>query len=188
MQLKETVFILLRSGFTYFVVLVIYLMITANSFHHSHTQPSDSINSGIIIPDSIISFAKKLSGINYKYGGIDEAGFDCSGFTCYVFKRHDIHIPRSSREQFSNGNKIEQTEIRKADLVFFKGRNKNSSSVGHVGIALSQYKENNVYFIHASSRSGIKIDSLTNPYYAVRYLGATRVIESDTVFLEEILP
>src|SRR5690606_37287292 len=117
--------------------------------------------------------ASQLEGVRYRYGGTDLKGFDCSGFTSFVYKMYDIVLPRSSREQYRQCRKICDEQIRKADLLFFKGRNAAVETVGHVGIAISNWRDGNVLFIHAS-RHGVKVDSLGNPYYKRRFIGAGR--------------
>ncbi|TJY38970.1 NlpC/P60 family protein [Cohnella pontilimi] len=114
----------------------------------------------------------KLIGIDYDYGGTTTSGFDCSGFTGYVFKKLGVELPRSSREQFAVGKKVARDDLRPGDLVFF---NTNGSGVSHVGIYVGQNK-----FAHASTSKGVTITSLSESYYAKRYLGARRVLDAGT--------
>ncbi|MBB6670558.1 C40 family peptidase [Cohnella nanjingensis] len=118
--------------------------------------------------DSTVS---KLIGIDYDYGGTTTNGFDCSGFTSYVFKKFDLKLPHSSKEQFSLGDKVERDDLRPGDLVFF---NTSGSGVSHVGIYVGDNK-----FAHSASK-GVTISDLDEKYYAKRYLGARRVMDSDT--------
>ncbi|WP_256760636.1 C40 family peptidase [Cohnella sp. WQ 127256] len=114
-----------------------------------------------------------LIGIDYDYGGTTTKGFDCSGFTGYVFNELGIDLPRTSKDMFSweKSKKIATDELRPGDLVFF---NTSGSGVSHVGI----YVGNN-NFAHAASK-GVTITSLDEGYYAKRYLGARRVMSDDT--------
>jgi hypothetical protein len=160
-----------------FIILLFALSSNHFKFHISEPEIHDSVV--IFLPDSIIAYATALNGIRYRYGGSDKSGFDCSGFTSYVFSKHDIHLPRSSRDQYQVGARLDPQEIKRADLLFFKGRNAQSRMVGHVGIAICDWDDgDDVFFIHASTRGGIKIDSLSNPYYKVRYVGAARIIDA----------
>lgn len=112
-----------------------------------------------------------LLGIDYDYGGTTTDGFDCSGFTSYVFKKLGVTLPHSSRAQYDLGTKVAKDDLRAGDLVFF---NTSGSGVSHVGIYVGDGK-----FAHAASH-GVTISKLSEKYYAARYVGARRVLDSDT--------
>ena len=105
----------------------------------------------------------------YKYGGNTENGIDCSGFTLQVYEKSTgIKLPRSAREQFAVGEKVEREDLSFGDLVFFNTRRR--SNPGHVGIYIGDDQ-----FIHSSTSLGVTISSLQEPYYKKRYIGARRV-------------
>ena len=169
---------ILLSGFTYFMVGMIMVLILAKNFRQEHiadtlkdTEPT--------MQEKIVNYALSLKGIDYRSGGISTEGFDCSGFTYFVFKEFGYQLPRSSRAQFTAGAAIGTDDLGRADLVFFKGRNINSKSIGHVGIVINQVVNGNVAFVHASSSRGVRIDSLSSPYYSTRYLGSRRVFSQN---------
>lgn len=112
-----------------------------------------------------------LLGIDYDYGGTTTDGFDCSGFTSYVFKKLGVTLPHSSKSQYTLGTKVAKDDLRAGDLVFF---NTDGSGVSHVGIYVGDGK-----FAHAASK-GVTISNLDEKYYAARYVGARRVLDSDT--------
>lgn len=114
-----------------------------------------------------------LLGIKYKYGGTTEKGFDCSGFTGYVFEQLGIELPRSSRDQAKIGTKVAKKELRKGDLVFF---NTNGKSISHVGIYIGNGK-----MAHSSTSHGTTIANLNDKYYAKSYVTARRFL-SDTQY------
>ena len=116
-----------------------------------------------------------LLGTKYRSGGADTRGFDCSGFTSYVYGQNGIFIGRSSRDQYAQNTPIKRNQLRPGDLVFFSG-SRIGSDVGHVGIVTEVDKSADTFlFIHSSSRGGVVISRSTDTYYAQRYLGARRV-------------
>ncbi len=124
----------------------------------------------------MISYAKKFIGTRYVRGGKSPKGFDCSGFTSYVFKQFGYSLSASSAAQYNQGDKIERDEVMTGDLLFFTGRNSRSGRVGHVGIAIDNNPETGeITFIHAAISGGIRIDRISAPYYAARFIGAKRV-------------
>lgn len=125
--------------------------------------------------DSLLSFAKMHIGIPYRYGGKNEKGFDCSGFTSYIFKHFGFILPPTSDGQAFYGDTISKENIKIGDLVFFKGRNSKSTRIGHVGI-VTEITENDILFIHSSSNKGIMITSINSDYYYKRYVTARRLL------------
>ncbi len=120
------------------------------------------------VPSRLVSTALRLRGVPYKNGGADPTGFDCSGFTQYVFARHGIGLPREVREQLAVGATIGGADVRAADLVFFAVEGKSAS---HVGIAVGDGS-----FVHAPSARGVvRVERLEADYWARRYVGARRM-------------
>ncbi|AFQ44688.1 cell wall-associated hydrolase, invasion-associated protein [Desulfosporosinus meridiei DSM 13257] len=117
--------------------------------------------------NQLISTAKSFLGVPYKWGGTTPSGFDCSGFTRYVFASQNITLPRVSIDQYSVGTSVSFTNLIPGDLVFFNlvpGK-----QVSHVGIYIGDNQ-----FISATSSKGIAIYSFT-PYWSKAYVGAKRV-------------
>ena len=127
--------------------------------------------------DNLINTALKYLGVKYRWGESSPSGFDCSGFTKYVFNEEGINLTRSSRSQCREGEKIESIEdLKRGDLVFFGGET-SIRTVGHVGIVTEvDSAAHRFKFVHAS-RTGIKVDKSTDSYYKLRYLGARRIIQ-----------
>ncbi|MFC7062448.1 S-layer homology domain-containing protein [Halobacillus seohaensis] len=123
----------------------------------------------------ITKIANKYSGTPYNYGGTTPSGFDCSGYTSYVFKQAGIDLPRTSSSQYGIGDYVSKSNLKSGDLVFF-GSSPGSSSVSHVGIYTS-----NGNFISATSSKGVDERSVNDPYYwGDRYIGAKRIVEEST--------
>jgi cell wall-associated NlpC family hydrolase len=123
-------------------------------------------------PITVVGTALSLRGVPYRNGGSDLRGFDCSGFTQYVFAQHGVALPRETREQFQIGEKVELKDIRTGDLVFFRTVAKGPS---HVGIAL-----NDDEFVHAPSSTGVvRIEHLSLPYWSRRFIAGRRVAAAE---------
>ena len=122
------------------------------------------------LSSKILSEAVGYLNTPYKYGGTSENGIDCSAFTQKVFQRSiEMQIPRSTKEQFSIGERISKDdELDFGDLVFFKTRRRSSPS--HVGIYIGDNK-----FMHASRKKGVMVSSLDEKYWTPRYIGARRL-------------
>ena len=115
--------------------------------------------------NSIISYAKQFLGCKYVYGGTTTSGFDCSGFTQYVYKHFGVTLNRTAAAQYSNGTSV--TNLQAGDLLMF-----GKSGINHVGI----YIGGNT-FIHAANPSrGVTIDTLASGYYKTNYVGARRIL------------
>lgn len=116
----------------------------------------------------IINYSKQFMGVKYVFGGASPKGFDCSGFTMYVFNQFGISLPHSAKAQAGLGTEISKSELIPGDLVFFTTY---KPGISHVGIYIG-----NGNFIEASSSRGIAITKLESSYYKSRYMGATRIL------------
>ena len=110
----------------------------------------------------VITEAKKYIGTPYLWGGNTPAGFDCSGFSKYVFEKVGISLPRTAATQFSGLKAVSSPSP--GDLVFFTTYAPGPS---HLGIYIGDNK-----FIHAGTSTGVTITDMNNPYWKPRYLGA----------------
>ncbi|MFZ5965952.1 MAG: SH3 domain-containing protein [Bacillota bacterium] len=121
----------------------------------------------------ITDFAQQYLGVPYKWGASSPSGFDCSGFTSYVFKNFGISLARRSSDQAKQGEKVSKSELKPGDLVFFDTSGANNGNITHVGIYIGDGK-----FIHASSGKNAKkvvISSLAEGYYNEKYVTARRI-------------
>ena len=120
------------------------------------------------VGEQIVNYAYNFLGTPYVWGGSSPSGFDCSGFTQYVFKQMGYSIKRTAAQQLTCGYAVSDLQL--GDLVFFENTYTTGADASHVGI----YVGNN-QFIHAAS-GGVKVTDLSDDYYAARYVGARRVI------------
>jgi cell wall-associated NlpC family hydrolase len=106
-------------------------------------------------------------GTRYRYGGEGRSGIDCSAFTrMLVNSSYAVALPRTAHQQYAASMRVDYSELKEGDLVFFNTR----GGISHVGVYL-----HNGRFVHASSSRGVMISDLSDGYYHSRYIGAGRV-------------
>lgn len=110
---------------------------------------------------------KDLYGTPYKASGTTTKGFDCSGFTRYVFDALGVDLPHSSVAQYELGTKVAKSDLQPGDLVFFQT---NGRSVSHVGIYIGDNT-----FVHSESSHGVMNTKLNEAYWKKRFVGAKRI-------------
>ena len=119
--------------------------------------------------NNVVQVAESYIGSRYVSGGSSPSGFDCSGFTQYVYGKCGITLSRTSYTQATQGTAVNKSELQPGDLLLFHYY--GSSSIGHVGIYVGNGK-----FIHAAnSNRGVVYDSIESGYYADNYAGARRL-------------
>ena len=114
----------------------------------------------------VVAIAMRYLGVPYKWGGDSPStGFDCSGFTMYVFAQIGVSLPHYAAAQYGLGRPVAKSELAPGDLVFFSG-------LGHMGMYIGGGN-----FIH-SPRTGdvVKISSLSEPYRVANWVGARRIL------------
>jgi cell wall-associated NlpC family hydrolase len=179
-----------RNTFILNYLLLIGCFVSLSAFgqtaQNEDTLKVDSLlASGTVINDSskvpneqvneIINFAKTFMGTPYKWAGSTPSGFDCSGFISYVFGNFGFSLVRTSTGMAELGETVKLAEIQPGDLMFFKGRDVNSSSVGHVAMVV-EVSPDVIKFIHSSSSRGVVIDNFkTSKYYIPRFIKAKRL-------------
>jgi LysM repeat protein len=134
---------------------------TASSFLGRWSNPEER--------NLFVRVVKTFLGVPYKLGGSTLKGIDCSAFVKKIYEIFKVELPRTTREQFSVGRKIEKDQLEEGDLVFFKRRGNST----HVGIYIGDNQ-----FVHASYRNReVKIDHLDMPYFSTRFIRGVRVME-----------
>jgi cell wall-associated NlpC family hydrolase len=138
---------------------------------------TSKVNTKNVQPDSLVAFAKKLTGIPYKYASDDPAtGFDCSGFITYVFSHFNISVPRSSVDFTNIQKEVPVQQVRAGDLVLFTGTDSAVRVVGHMGI-VTENANGMIHFIHSSSgkANGVVVTPM-NQHYQGRLVKYIRVL------------
>lgn len=148
----------------------------------TNTKPTSTSTSNSSKGKEIVEYAKKFLGVPYVYGGASSRGFDCSGFTMYVYKKFGISLPHGAEKQSHYGKAVKanknsstslKNNLKAGDIILFLDY-ETMDDIGHCGIYIGDG-----YFIHASSGSGycVKTDNLLpGNYYNKRYCGARRII------------
>lgn len=125
---------------------------------------------------SIVDTAMKHLGTRYVYGGASPSGFDCSGFTMYVYSQHGYSLPHTATGQWQSGigSRVYSIgELQSGDLVFFNDPSRNAGKAcSHAGIYIGGGQ-----FIHSSSSrsNGVIISDLTSGYYNTYFVGGIHV-------------
>lgn len=128
------------------------------------------------VSGDMLDLARSYLGLRYRRGGKTPSGFDCSGFTSYIFDQFGYKLSSSSSAQFLQGTEVDKNEVQPGDLLFFNGR-AIGKRIGHVGIAIEQNAvTGEITFIHSAINGGIRIDSTHSPYYARRFVGVRRIL------------
>lgn len=125
----------------------------------TQTQPSNSGTSWSSLQPSV----SKVLGTPYLWGGTSTNGFDCSGFTSYVFAKVGITLPRTAAAQYASSTKV--TNPQPGDLVFFK----DGGSISHVGIYVG-----NGQFVGSQSSTGVAYTSVSSSYWGPKLIGYGR--------------
>lgn len=112
----------------------------------------------------VVGIAMQYLGVPYVWGGASPSGFDCSGFSMYVYAKLGVSLPHHAATQYGMGTPVSKDQLQAGDLVFFNG-------LGHMGIYIGGGQ-----FIHAPhSGDVVKISSLSDSWYARTWVGARRL-------------
>jgi peptidoglycan DL-endopeptidase CwlO len=115
----------------------------------------------------VVGIAMQYLGVPYVWGGSSPSGFDCSGFVMYVYAQVGVSLPHYTGAQWGMGVPVSYGDLQPGDLVFFDG-------LGHVGIYIGGGE-----FIHSPHTGDVvRIDSLSEGWYAATYDGARRIVGS----------
>ncbi|MGH2970707.1 MAG: C40 family peptidase, partial [Gaiellaceae bacterium] len=133
--------------------------------------PTLDLSTGLIPPappsqyTGVVGIAMQYLGVPYVWGGASPSGFDCSGLVMYVYAQVGVSLPHYTGAQWQMGVPVDPSDLEPGDLVFFDG-------LGHVGIYIGGGE-----FIHAPHTGDVvRIDSLSEGWYAATYDGARRIV------------
>ncbi|AOM00537.1 hypothetical protein FBG13_09540 [Cobetia marina] len=122
--------------------------------------------SGPSIREVLLEEHDRWAGTPYRLGGTNSRGIDCSALMQHVFSDgFGIELPRTTRDQVKRGKRIDKSQLKPGDLVFFRP----SRRYNHVGVYVG-----NGYFLHASTSRGVKLSRLDNVYWSQHYWQSRR--------------
>ena len=159
---KNTLFIVLFS-----------LVISSCSSTKKATKAKRTHRKTTAVADRIVRNAVAYKGTRYKYGGTSKSGMDCSGLVYVAFKKEGISIHRVSSAMAAKGKNVSLKKVKRGDLLFFRTTRKRK--ITHVGLVTS-VKKGVVYFIHATTKRGVKVSSLSEKYWKKAFVKAKRVL------------
>lgn len=127
------------------------------------------------VASQMINNAMDFLGVRYRGGGTSSDGMDCSGMVTAVYNLFDISIPRTSRDMATVGEKVDSTNVKKGDLIFFKTNGKRV--INHVGMVVDIIGDE-IKFIHSSTSKGVIISSTKESYYKKTFAQVNRVLSN----------
>ncbi len=167
--------VMLLAGFAIFAAscnTVFYSEPSREDIKSGHGTSKKESSKEQKLRNEIAQHAQKYVGAKYKYAGKSPNGFDCSGFTGYVFEKFEINLSSSSQAQSTLGKKIPLNKAQSGDLLFFGKRGK----INHVALILSNSKDG-IEVIHSTSSSGVMVQNVSeSDYWKPRILFARSVI------------
>ena len=171
----------------FFLIFTLAILVSCGSRNSGVTKPKTNyptenlmnLNSKFVGKNSstvnkILEEAEDFLGTPYKFGGKTKSGLDCSGLVITVFDAQDVKLPRRSAEQATKGKKIDVSDAKPGDLLFFSTA--KSGEISHVGIVREIKNKGEITFIHASTTKGVIISSLNEKYWNKAFLFARRVL------------
>ena len=142
------------------------------STSRSRAESRPALTKEEMLREDVVQYAKQFVGTKYVYAGKDPRGFDCSGFTRYVWKEFDVSLSGSSRMQEDQGTPISVSKAKAGDLIFF--RREKRGRVFHVALVVSNSREG-LRVIHSTNR-GVVIDNISNNSYWKPKISTARVV------------
>ena len=149
-----------------FLISIVFSLLFTGCFSNSSVTFNSKPNPNLKFRDyeknqklynQLLAHYKQWKGVRYKYGGTTKRGVDCSAYVQNAYRNAlKVNIPRTTKLQSRVGQEVGMADLEIGDLIFFKTGYKTR----HVGIYIGGGE-----FMHASTKVGVTISSLDNPYY-----------------------
>ena len=159
--------------------LIVFLFTSCSTINSpALVNTSSKFDAETALRIELVTEASRYIGSNYKYGGTSpKTGFDCSGFTSYVFEQFGVSLPHQSGSQAAVGQSISINHVVAGDLVYFS---RNGSRIFHVAL-VEKRDENGITVIHSTTSRGVIRENITqSDYWKPKIAGARRVVNRDT--------
>jgi lipoprotein Spr len=143
---------------------------TKNTSHSLKKTYSEKlgVSESDIKNEKLYQFINDWYGVPYKYAGKDKNGIDCSGLASTLYLQvYKKTISSHTKALVGETKKINESDLKEGDLVFF---NTNDRSISHVGVYLQNNK-----FVHASTKKGVMISDMNEPYFKKSYVSSGRL-------------
>lgn len=175
----------MKTVLKYSLFSICFLYLTSCKHQQSSTKTSETstktsssikkkyaeklgISESDIKNEKLYQFIDDWYGVKYKYGGKDKSGIDCSGLTAVIYLTvYKKTISSNTKDLVNEAKKIKESDLKEGDLVFF---NTNGKSISHVGVYLQNHK-----FVHASTKKGVMVSDMNEPYFKKTYVSSGRV-------------
>lgn len=168
------------------LIIIVFLLASFIVYSQSENDSVKVLNNTVqneiclekhfLMIDSALIIANRFIGTPYRYSGKTEKGFDCSGFVGYIFRHFNLILPPASRLMSNFGEEVDISEVRKGDLMLFKGRNASSNVIGHVALVAEVTEDGKIYIIHATTMQGVVLEYVwATDYYKKRYVKTRRI-------------
>ena len=139
---------------------------------NSNSNSNSSSSSNPSLANRILQYAQRYMGRRHVMGGSSPArGFDCSGFTQWIFSVHGVTIPRTAQAQFNSSTRISRANARPGDLVFFERTFSSPDRITHVGLYVGGGR-----MLHVSSSRGVTFDNIHSGWWANHFVAYGRVL------------
>lgn len=155
----------------YHIRPILLLILILFLFSCGGYKPVNSVSNN---SDQISTYAKSFVNTPYRYGGTSRRGMDCSGLIYHAFLKHGMELPRTTKGLSKFGQKINISDARIGDLLFFK-TSKKLGGINHVGL-ITAVEGDQIQFVHSTSSRGVIITDLNQNYWAKSFKFVRRVM------------
>jgi cell wall-associated NlpC family hydrolase len=151
--------------------LMAFFVTSCSRNQSSIQRKSPTAHNSSHVRKNVTQEAKRQIGVKYKYGGKTPSGFDCSGFTRYVYDKVNIALSPSSTLQARQGKKVNLKWAKKGDLLFFG----SGGRINHVALITANEKDG-IYVVHSTSSRGVIEENVSRSSYWNRRIMFARTV------------